>query len=339
MKRLSYISRESRSLSPLDIANIEVLSTFNNKKNEISGILIFFDEFIFQILEGPDEKVNHLFNDLIKEDERHSNILKLEDRPIEERQFKDWGLETIQLDRDDSNILMPIRKMITQLAHVVTQLNDSYSVISTYASNELLDLLQQNINPITTTPKRNEKVIMFVDLVGFTTVTRHLSLAETSDILNRYFSVVDENARKYKGTVNKFMGDGCMILFDTADQAVAAGISIVNEVDKLTDSFPDLAKPLITSIGIAQGEILYGNFGSDHHKDFTAVGDAVNRAARIEQLTRIYHQSLLVDEKVKTSAGNKWNVKEIDEVTLRGFNSASKLYTLSYSPQMTSVLS
>lgn len=335
MKRLSYISREARQLSTLDIANIEVVSSFNNKKNEISGILIFFDEFIFQILEGPDKAVDHLFEKVIKEDGRHSNILKLEDRPIEERQFKDWGLETIYLDRDDTNILMPIRKMINQLAHIVTQLNDSYSVISTYANYELLELLQNNINPMTTTPKRDRKVIMFVDLVGFTSVTRHLSLAETSGILNSYFSVVDDNARQYKGTVNKFMGDGCMILFDNADHAVAAGISIISEVNELTNTFSELLQPLVASIGIAGGEILYGNFGSDHHKDFTAVGDAVNRAARIEQLTRTYHEPMLVDEEVIASVGSKWNVTEIDQVTLRGFNSSTKLYSLSYASTMT----
>lgn len=330
MKRLSYISREARQLSALDIANIEVVSTFNNKKNEISGILIFFDEFIFQILEGPDEAVERLFEDEIKKDERHSNILKLEDHLIEEREFKDWGLETIQLDRDETNLLMPIRKMINQLAHIVTQLNDSYSVISTYASNELLELLQQNINPITTTPKRDKKVIMFVDLIGFTKITRNLPLNDTSDILNHYFSVVDRNARRFKGTVNKFMGDGCMILFDNADQAVSAGMNIIEEVEKLTDTISILEKPLQASIGIAQGEILFGNFGSDQHKDFTAVGDSVNRAARLEQLTRTYNTPLIVDKKIMQATCAKWNATEIDKVILRGFDRESTIYTLSY---------
>jgi class 3 adenylate cyclase len=132
-----------------------------------------------------------------------------------------------------------------------------------------------------------EMTVLFADLRGFTTYTERIQHpGEVVELLNRYFSAAVPIVLDEGGTVDKFVGDALMAVFNTpvlqpdhALRAVRAARRMQQAVDEVAGSHPDWPR---FRIGINTGSALIGNIGSDELRNFTAIGDAVNVASRLE---------------------------------------------------------
>ncbi|MFM7389942.1 MAG: adenylate/guanylate cyclase domain-containing protein [Vampirovibrionales bacterium] len=142
--------------------------------------------------------------------------------------------------------------------------------------------------------KRSEITVMFVDIRGFTQMAEHLSPTEVTRLLNIWYDKVEHIASRYNGLVDKFLGDGALILFGTpistnrhADAALKTAIELVRIAQELQDTV--YAERNITfSIGISihSGFAFVGFVGSSSKLEFTAIGDTVNTASRLQELTK-----------------------------------------------------
>jgi adenylate cyclase len=144
--------------------------------------------------------------------------------------------------------------------------------------------------------------VMFLDIRDFTANSRGRAPGEVVDFLNRAFAFMIEAVDRHGGFINKFLGDGFMAVFgapladaDSVPHAVAAARDILAEVDRQTDTS---GWPLRIGIGLHAGPAVTGNVGSPRRKEFTAIGDTVNLAARMEQLNKEFGSRLLVSEAV-----------------------------------------
>ena len=162
--------------------------------------------------------------------------------------------------------------------------------------------------------QKRELSCMFSDLAGFTPLSELLGPQETVRLLNRYFDRAAEVVQdRCGGYLNKFLGDGIFAFFgapvfqsDHARRAVEAAVKCQAEVAGLNKALAaeggrDVRLSL--RVGITTGEAMVGNCGSTHRMDYTAIGDCVNLASRLEQANKFFGTGILVDESSWGAAG------------------------------------
>ncbi|WP_229683958.1 adenylate/guanylate cyclase domain-containing protein [Nocardia camponoti] len=164
-----------------------------------------------------------------------------------------------------------------------------------------------------------EAAALFIDIIGSTTMAATMPAPEIVAILNRFFDIVVDEVERHGGLLNKFEGDAALAVFGTpaplADSAAAA-LSCGRAIQaRLRD-----ASDFDAGIGVAAGRVVAGNVGTHNRYEFTVIGDAVNEAARLCELSKGYEGRLLTSEATLTRAAESerahWTLG--DSVTLRG---------------------
>lgn len=151
--------------------------------------------------------------------------------------------------------------------------------------------------------ERREVCVMFLDIRNFTANSRSRPPEQVVEYLNCAFSFMIEAIDHHSGFINKFLGDGFMALFGAplddplaARHAVAAAREILADIDRRRST--EGAWPLEVGIGLNIGPCVTGNIGSPRRKEFTVIGDTVNFASRLEQLTKQYGRRLIVSDAI-----------------------------------------
>jgi adenylate cyclase len=169
-------------------------------------------------------------------------------------------------------------------------------------------------------------VSLFVDMRGSTQLAEKRLPFDTVFIVNRFLAAVSQAVISCGGQPNQFVGDGMLALFglaSTAEEACrgalrAAGMIATNVADLNEFLSHDLREPIRFGIGIHGGEVIVGDIGYRDHVVFTALGDAVNVAARLQDMTKILACEVIVSEEVCASAQIAVNDLPRQEVTIRG---------------------
>ena len=162
-----------------------------------------------------------------------------------------------------------------------------------YASDYVLNALLETPEGTELEGAEREVTLMFVDVRGFTRMSEGLKAHDVVSWLNDIFQLVSDAILKRGGTLDKFIGDSVMAYFgapipsaDHAVQAVNTAVDIMRANRNRNRSLPPGDHPAELGIGIHTGPVVVGNIGSDRRTDFTAIGDAVNVAARLEKLAK-----------------------------------------------------
>jgi adenylate cyclase len=169
-------------------------------------------------------------------------------------------------------------------------------------------------------------VSLFVDMRGSTQLAEKRLPFDTVFIVNRFLGAVSQAVIENGGQPNQFVGDGMLALFGlTADpqeacrQALKAAGSIATHIDELNELLShDLRQPIRFGIGIHGGEVIIGDIGYRDHIVFTALGDAVNVAARLQDMTKTLACEAIVSEEVRRTAGLADDSLPQQEVAIRG---------------------
>src|ERR1700687_2666085 len=169
-------------------------------------------------------------------------------------------------------------------------------------------------------------VIMFVDMRGSTKLAENQLPFDTVFIVNRFLGAVSQAVIECGGQPNQFVGDGQLALFGLGTgpqtacrQALRAVAMIAANVDELNQFLShDLREPIRFGIGIHGGEVIIGDIGYRDHMVFTALGDAVNVAARLQDMTKILACEAIVSEEVRMTAGVPADALPQQQVAIRG---------------------
>jgi adenylate cyclase len=174
---------------------------------------------------------------------------------------------------------------------------------------------------------------MFTDIADFTTITEEMPAEATSEMLNAYFTEVMDVVFANQGTLLKFIGDAIFAIWGApvktsnhAELAIKTALAIHRGVERFNASkrFP----PLVTRIGVHTGPMLVGNLGSKRRFDYTAIGDSVNLASRIEGLNKYFGTHILFTEPTRRDAGGVPDAVAIASVRVKGRREAVELYTV-----------
>ena len=174
--------------------------------------------------------------------------------------------------------------------------------------------------------------VLFLDIRGFTEMTRARPATETVALLNDFFADMVTIVDRRGGIINKFLGDGFLALFGTplpdphaAAHAVAAGRSMLEAVEAWNAARP--AQTLRVGIGIHLGEAVTGTVGSPQRKEYTVIGDTVNLAARLEQLTKETGARLLVSDALQALAVEGGGT-DLGLLPIRGYGEPVRVWRL-----------
>jgi adenylate cyclase len=168
--------------------------------------------------------------------------------------------------------------------------------------------------------------VIFSDIRGFTTLSEAMPPETVMKVLQRYFDRMVKAVHRYDGTIDKFIGDGMMILFgaprplaDPCSDAVQCALTMLHALDELNVEFAREGLPtLVIGIGINYGKVVVGNIGSTERHNYSAIGDAVNVAARIEGLTKEVGRKILITESVVSRIGDRFNFEPLGERLVKG---------------------
>ena len=176
--------------------------------------------------------------------------------------------------------------------------------------------------------ERRTVCVLFLDIRGFTAMTRTRSADETVTLLNDFFAEMIEIVDRHNGFINKFLGDGFLALFGAAlaDPAAAANALAAGrehaEGGRCLEPRRIPGAQLKVGIGIHIGEAITGSIGSPRRKEYTAIGDTVNLAARLEQLTKETGARLLLSEPVRKAADSERCRRSRRRSPIRGYERA-----------------
>lgn len=212
------------------------------------------------------------------------------------------------------------------------------SAFASYVSHQVVDtILRTGVTPILH-GERRRVTVLFCDIKGFTSMSERLKPETVVEILNSYFEKVVDIIFKYQGTLDKFMGDGLMAIFGAPaedpfqeEHAIRAALEMKAVLRDLSDQFlkqHDLTFGI--GIGINSGIAIVGNIGSSKRMDYTAIGDTVNLAARLESKTRELNADILISEETCNAVRGAFpgGLEKVGSLTVKGRENAVTTYAV-----------
>jgi adenylate cyclase len=183
---------------------------------------------------------------------------------------------------------------------------------------------------------RREVTVLFTDVVNFTGMTENRDPAQVMLYTSRYFAVLSEAIMANKGTVDKFIGDAVMGIWnapieddDHVANACAAVLACIEANRELNAAFEREGWPAYsTRFGLHVGEVVVGNIGSADRMNYTVVEATVNLAAWLEELNKNYGTSILVSSALKQRVGDRFRFRSVDRIRPKGFAEAFEIYEL-----------
>jgi adenylate cyclase len=255
-------------------------------------------------------------------------------------------LFTVAFAYVSSNVaLIPIEYcFLTILVIYIVNILISY-FIEIQSKQKLMDTFGQYIPPhlvneLSRLPKElslegesRTLTVFFCDLLSFTSISEELNPKQLNKLLNEYFTVMTEILFKHEGTIDKYIGDAIMAYWNAptkqeahAQCSVEAALEMDLAIKELSKSFIARGWPGPTmGIGINTGRANVGNMGSKYRMTYTAIGDAVNLASRIESLTRTYRVPIIIGEHTHKNLEGIC-CRELDQVQARGKKQLTRLF-------------
>jgi len=186
-----------------------------------------------------------------------------------------------------------------------------------------------------------ETTILFSDIRNFTSISEKISAEEVVIFLNSYLNYMIDAVVKYNGIVDKFLGDGILAVFGapikSEDHYERALLSAVAMHEALVSLNNDRIKKgefeIEIGIGLHSGSVIAGNLGNDKKLEYTVIGDTVNLASRIEDLTKIYKSKILISETTYKNLSEKIKkiitIKKIEGIDIKGKSEKINVYEVS----------
>lgn len=207
------------------------------------------------------------------------------------------------------------------------------NTFSRYVSKQVVDKITDS-EEITLHGEKREVSLLFSDIRDFTIMAEQLGPTEVVAILNAYFSCMIDVIYKYEGTLDKFMGDGIMCIFgapieqpDHALRAARTALAMKKALDDFNkQQVMDERPTLEVGIGINTGDAVVGNVGSEKRLEYTAIGDNVNLAARLQSIAT--GGQILISESTYNAINSLSTVNKLSPVKVKGKVGDIQIYEL-----------
>jgi adenylate cyclase len=210
------------------------------------------------------------------------------------------------------------------------------SIFGKYVSPIVIENLIKNPAGIKLGGEKRNITLFFSDIRGFTLLSEKLAPEDLVSLLNEYLTEMTSIIIKDQGLVDKYMGDAIMAFWgaplDQPDHAELACLSSLEMIDKLRELNKKWKMEGIPSfkigVGLNSGDAIVGNMGSNKRFDYTAMGDNVNLASRLEGLNKIYGTNIIISENTHKIIKDKFETRKLDVVKVKGKKKPILIYEL-----------
>jgi len=238
----------------------------------------------------------------------------------------------VKLDKQAHELSAWNQKLEQRVAEGVAQL-DRLGRMKRFFSPAVADLILSGNADDPLKTHRREIVVVFLDLRGFTTFSESADPEEVMSVLAEYHAAMGELIIKYAGTLERFTGDGIMIFFNDpvpnpnpAAQAVSMAFEMQQRFKTLAAGWARRGYDLSLGIGIAQGYATIGAIGFEGRRDYGAIGNVTNLAARL--CGEAQGGQILVSQRVEGALGDVAKSQPIGDISLKGFNKPVKVFEI-----------
>lgn len=210
-------------------------------------------------------------------------------------------------------------------------------VFEHYVSKPVIAQIMKVDNPLKVGGERRHAAILFCDIRGFSNMCEQLPAEEVSDFLHRYFNRLTKVITNNSGTLDKYIGDAILALYnvpieypDYKIKACLSALDMASQAILLREEYVDhpVLHDFEMGVGIASGEIIAGNFGSDEIFNYTGIGDRMNLASRLEGLNKFYKTNIIIDKVTYADVTDIFLCRHLDRVCVKGRDEAVDIYEL-----------
>jgi adenylate cyclase len=211
-------------------------------------------------------------------------------------------------------------------------------IFSRFVSTDVANEMWERRGQAALAGENRTVTIIFTDIRNFTT----LSESESSDVvvewLNDYFGRMNTIVESFGGHINKYIGDGLMIVFgapvdrgdkEEARAAVDCGLAMLEEVERMNKDWEGTGRPIVKiGCGIHTGQATCGVVGAERRLEYTVIGDTVNLSARLESTTKEFGVPILISEATAQLLGDEYEMKPLGEAKVKGKTKSTTVLTI-----------
>lgn len=240
----------------------------------------------------------------------------------------DSGLKLYELELERKHLIKELQEGLVKQQHIL-------ELFQKYVPKKIVD-------DVLNIPSNEPLIIgeyriisaMFADIRNFTVMTTRLGPEKTVEFLNDYYTLMSSWIDKHYGNINRLLADGILVLFgapvsyiSNQVNSVLCGLDMLEALKELNKKYHDVLESDVSiGIGIHTGEVIVGNVGTPDHIEYTAIGDTVNTAERIQELTREMPNNLLISESTYKMVKTRVEVEELGPQKLRGKDEQLLIY-------------
>lgn len=255
-------------------------------------------------------------------------------RPIHKLVDETNKIKKLELEGD---IYLPSRiKEVIELTDAMNSMKHGLRSFQKYVPKLLVKQLIDTHEDTRAGGVKKSLAILFTDIRNFTTIAETMDPNQLMLHLCDYFQALSNIVIENHGTIDKYMGDSIMAFWGaplpeahSCYQAALTALACISRLDKLNVEWSNQGKPaLISRVGIHMGEAIVGNLGSSERFNYTAIGDAINIASRLEQINKNYGTRIIVSDAVYQEIKDHFVLRFIDIVAVKGKLVSGSIYEL-----------
>lgn len=232
-----------------------------------------------------------------------------------------------------------VGQLATAFNHMIAGLKEKEQIrnlFGKYVHPSIVSDIMENPDNLEMGGTRKKQTLLFSDIEGFTTISETMNAEQLVDFLNDYLSAMTEELSGHEGILDKYLGDGIMAFWgppftkqNHALQACRAALAMQDRLKRKVVEWAAQGRPEIRMrIGVASGDVIVGNIGSEQSRDYTCIGDTVNLSSRLEGVNKVYGTRIIIDEEVRVLAAEEIIVRELDTVQVKGREGGTRIFEL-----------
>jgi adenylate cyclase len=237
---------------------------------------------------------------------------------------------------DSNDEFGEVAKSVNTMALGLSERDRVKGAFARYVSQQVLDKVLSTTNGADAlTGDRRRISVLFSDIRGFSKISEKLAPEKVVQLLNEYFELMVEVVFRNQGTLDKFMGDGLMAIFGAPENdpyqeehALKAAIEMQQELAKLEKKWAMDGIHIRIGVGIHSGPAIVGSIGSSRRMEYTAIGDTVNVASRLESATKEMGAAILLSEHTYYGAKGAFPFRNMGTISVRGREEPLTVYAL-----------
>ena len=205
-----------------------------------------------------------------------------------------------------------------------------------YVAPDVVDEILKHPQLLRLGGERRELTILFSDIRGFTSLSETMEPEVLVGLLHEFLNPMSEIIVTHGGTIDKYIGDAIMALFgapltrpDHPVLACRTALAMMAKLKALNEEWESVGRPVMRiGLGLNSGDVAVGNMGSDRLFNYTAIGDNVNLASRLEGLNKFYGTSILISSSTAQALDGQFVLQEVDLVQVKGKAQALTIFEL-----------